>query len=180
MNKDLKELKLYGKNICLRPFQESDITDHYVSWLNDNEVVKYSNQRFLTHTIESSYQYLDSFSNTRNMYMAIEDGSTKELYGSITAYIQSNHGTADIGLMIGNKKSWGKGVGSEAWKLMMDFLLMQSDIRKVTGGTMGCNIGMIKIMKKNAMIHEATKKNHELLDGKPVDIVYFYKFSDGC
>jgi len=111
-----KELKIYGKNICLRSFQESDVTDHYVSWLNDNEVVKYSNQRFLTHTIESSNKYLDSFSNTRNMYMAIEDGSTKELYGSITAYIQFNHGTADIGLMVGSKKSWGKGVGSEAWK----------------------------------------------------------------
>ena len=174
-----KELKIYGKNICLRSFQESDVTDHYVSWLNDNEVVKYSNQRFLTHTIESSNKYLDSFSNTRNMYMAIEDGSTKELYGSITAYIQFNHGTADIGLMVGSKKSWGKGVGSEAWKLMMDFLLIQSGVRKVTGGTMRCNIGMIKIMKKNGMIHEATKKSHELLDGEPVDIVYFYKFSDG-
>jgi len=172
-----KELKIHGKSVYLRSFRKSDITDHYVSWLNDDEVVKYSNQRFLTHTIDSSKKYLYSFSNTRNLYMAIKDVSTKELYGSITAYVQPNHGTADIGLMIGNKKSWGKGIGSEAWKLMMDFLLMQSDIRKVTGGTMACNIGMIKIMKKNSMIHEATKKSHEFLDGVPVDILYFYKFS---
>jgi [ribosomal protein S5]-alanine N-acetyltransferase len=178
MNKDLKELKICGKQIHLRPFQDSDITNHYVAWLNDNEVVKYSNQRFSTHTIETSKKYLDSFLNTDNIYMAIEDLSTKELYGSITAYIESNHGTADIGILVGHKKSWGKGIGSEAWKLMMDFLLTQGGIRKVTGGTMSCNLGMIKIMKKNSMIHEATKKNHQLLDGEPVDIVYFYKFSD--
>ena len=164
--------------MSLRPFRESDISNIFVSWLNDKEVVKYSNQRFLNHTRELCLDYLKSFSNTQNIYWVIEDKKTKELYGSITAYIQDNHGTADIGLMIGNKNSWGKGIGFEAWKLTMDFLLTQYGIRKVTGGTLKTNTGMIRIMEKSIMIHEATRKDHELIDGKPVDILYFCKFSD--
>jgi hypothetical protein len=42
--------------------------------------------------------------------MAIEDKATKELYGSITAYKQTNHNVADIGMLIGNKKNGVKGL----------------------------------------------------------------------
>ena len=143
----------------LRSFRKSDISDTYVSWLNDVEVVKYSNQRFLNHTIESCQRYLDSFSDTDNIYMAIEDKVTKRLCGSITAYIQTNHGTADIGLLIGNKKFWGKGIGSEAWTLMMEFLFKQCNVRKVTGGTLKVNTGMVRIMKKT-MMTKADRSKH--------------------
>jgi RimJ/RimL family protein N-acetyltransferase len=171
-----KNLEIVGNVVRLRLFQVSDISDTYISWLNDSEVVKYSNQRFLNHTFEMSYNYLKSFTGTDNIYMAVEDKITKELYGSITAYKQSYHGVADIGLMIGNKNSWGKGVGFEAWTLLMEFLLMQCDIRKVTGGSLKINTGMIRIMEKSMMTHEATRKKHELFNGEPVDILYFCKF----
>jgi [ribosomal protein S5]-alanine N-acetyltransferase len=178
MNNSLDGLNIVGNIVQLRSFVESDISDNYISWLNDKEVVRYSNQRFLNHTVESSRNYLKGFLDTNNIYMAIEDKKTKELFGSITAIIQINHGVADIGLMIGNKNSWGRGVGSEAWALMMDFLFSQCNIRKITGGTLKVNTGMARIMKKNLMIHEATRKNQELIDGKPVDMLYFCKFAN--
>lgn len=177
MDKHITKLKIDGDIVSLRPFLESDISNIIVSWLNDKEVVKYSNQRFLNHTHETCLNYLKSFSNTQNIYWAIEDKKTKELYGSITAYIQDNHGTADIGLMVGNRNAWGRGIGFEAWMLMMDFLFKQRNIRKVTGGALRDNFGMIRIMEKATMTHEATREKHELLNGKPEDILYFYKFS---
>ena len=178
MSNHLREIEVNGNTLHLRAFRKSDISDTYVSWLNDVEVVKYSNQRFLNHTIESCHRYLDSFSDTDNIYMAIEDKVTKRLCGSITAYIQTNHGTADIGLLIGNKKFWGKGIGLEAWTLMMEFLFKQCNVRKVTGGTLEVNIGMVHIMQKSMMTHEATREGQELLDNIPVNVFYFRKFSD--
>jgi len=176
MKKYTESVKIDGSIVRLRPFLESDISKTSISWLNDKAVVKYSNQRFLNHTCETCHNYLESFSGTKNIYWAVEDKQTKELLGSITAYIQDNHGTADIGLMIGNKKYWGKGVGFEAWTLMMDFLFKQRNIRKVTGGALRSNFGMIRIMEKAEMIHEATREKHELFDGKPEDILYYCKF----
>jgi len=178
MNNSLESLNIVGNTVQLRSFVESDISDAYISWLNDKEVVRYSNQRFLNHTVESSRNYLKGFLDTNNIYMAIEDKKTKELLGSITAYIQTNHGVADIGLMIGNKKFWGKGIGFEAWTLMMEFLFKQCNVRKVTGGTLEVNIGMVHIMQKSMMTHEATREDQELLDNKPVNVFYFCKFSD--
>ena len=53
-----------GSEIYLLPFENSDITSEYISWLNDPEVVRFSNQRFIRHTIKSSQIYLKSFKNT--------------------------------------------------------------------------------------------------------------------
>ncbi|MCC6247256.1 MAG: hypothetical protein IT499_05810, partial [Rubrivivax sp.] len=36
---------LRGRRVRLRPFTAADITDAYIGWLNDPEVVRYSNQR---------------------------------------------------------------------------------------------------------------------------------------
>ena len=44
---------LPGKQVFLRPFTLADISAEYIAWLNDPRVVRYSNQRFLTHTRES-------------------------------------------------------------------------------------------------------------------------------
>ena len=49
----MKNIVIDGGIVSLRPFQEADISNTFVSWLNDEEIVKYSSQRFLNHTCES-------------------------------------------------------------------------------------------------------------------------------
>jgi len=92
-------------------------------------------------------------------------------------YINSHHLTADVGILIGVSGSWGSGFGTEAFRLAINFLLSNVKLRKVTAGTMVCNEGMIKVFQHCGMTLEATRKDQELLDGKPVDILYFSKFS---
>jgi len=58
----------------------------------------------------------------------------------------------------------------------MNLLFSSVDIRKITGGTLENNTGMINIMKKNGMIHEATQVAQEIIDNKPTDTLYFCKF----
>lgn len=164
--------------VSLQPVCENDITNEYVEWLNNPEVVRFSNQRFVNHSIESSLHYLHSFTDTENLYLSIKDIVTKRLIGSLTAYIDSNHGTADMGLMIGNPEVWGKGFGFEAWTKLMEYLLNTEKIRKVTGGTLATNLGMVKIMERSGMHLEATRYKQEIVDGSPVDILYFARFND--
>ena len=169
-------MEIFGNRVILRSFRIGDITDDFVSFLNDKKVVRYSNQRFIHHTPESCLNYMKSFIDTDSMYLAIKDKDSGEFLGTMTAYIDINHKTADIGILIGNRKFWGKGIGTESWGLLMNFLFSSSDIRKVTGGTLKNNIGMINIMKKNGMIHEATQVAQEIIDNKPIDMLYFSKF----
>jgi len=169
---------LQGDKISLQPVCDDDISDEYVSWLNDLGVVRYSNQRFLKHSKESCLGYVQSFLGTDNLFLSVKENQSRRIIGSITAYLNRHHGTADIGLMIGDRSVWGKGYGFEAWQLMMQYLFDTAMIRKITGGTLRDNTGMIKIMERAGMELEAIRKEQEMLDGKAVDILYFAKFSD--
>lgn len=169
---------LQNAKVTLRQFTEADITQRYLSWLNDPQVVRYSNQRFKTHTVETSLAYLRSFARTQNLFLAIIDNSSHEIVGTLTIYCTVPHRTADIGILIGDKTVWGQGLGTEAWQLAISYVLDTLGYRKVTGGTLKVNQSMVKIMKKSGMYLEAVRPRQEILDGTEVDIVYYAKFAD--
>lgn len=135
--------------------------------------MKYSNQRFRSHNIETCKAYLSSFKGTDNLFVAIYLGA--EFIGTMTAYVSQTHKTADMGLLIGAANQ-GKGLGSDAWVTLMKYLF-QAGARKVTGGTLRCNSAMIKIMLNSSMKPDGVRVAHELVDGKPEDILCFAKFS---
>jgi RimJ/RimL family protein N-acetyltransferase len=167
---------LESERFRLRAFTHEDIQTNYMAWLNDPQVMQFSNQRFHKHSEASCRHYLASFANTENRFLAIEDKLNHALIGTLTLYINPHHQTADVGILIGDTNHWGKGMGYEAFSLAISALLIQAKMRKVTAATMSSNLGMIKIMEKCGMNLEATQKAQELLGGEPVDILYFAKF----
>lgn len=167
---------LAGARVLLRPFTAGDISGTYLAWLRDPAVVRFSNQRFRVHTLESCQAYLASFTDSSNHFLAICDLKTGTMLGTLTVYCSVPHGTADIGIMIGERNVWGKGIGAEAFRLVLSALKASGAIRKVTAGTLAVNQGMVRIMEKAGMRHEATRRAQELLDGAPVDVVYYATF----
>lgn len=163
--------------VSLVKFSDHHISKEYLSWLNDKDVVKYSNQRFLKHNKYSATKYLSNFSNTQNLFLAIFDNSKNNMIGTMTAYIDENHNTADLGILIGKKSTWGKGLGYHSWSLLTEWLLNVHKIRKVTAGANAKNIGMLKIFKKSNMKQEATRKGQELIDGQETDIYLYSRFN---
>jgi ribosomal-protein-alanine N-acetyltransferase len=172
-----RRIEIIGKKVCLRPFQRGDITQEYITWLNDPEVVKYSNQRFQIHTEETCNTYWESFRHSQNLFMNIKLKENELSVGTMTAYISTPHQTADIGILIGNKAVWGHGIGTDAWNTLADWLMENGNIRKITAGAISENIGMIKIMESYKMIWEATRSNQEIFNGKPCDVRYYAKFN---
>lgn len=173
MNKDFV---LKGEKVLLRAFTASDINGTYISWLNDPDVVQFSNQRFLRHDKESSLRYIASFEGTDNLFINVRRLSDDSPVGTMTAYVSSHHGTVDVGIMIGEKSVWGMGYGQDAWNTLTNWFLARDDIRKLTAGTLACNYGMIKLMERSGMHHEATRKQQEIVKGQAVDILYYAKF----
>lgn len=175
---DIQTLRgnVVGRRVLLRPFTAGDITDAYLGWLRDPDVVRFSSQRFRFHSQESCQTYLSSFADTMNHFLAICDRETGVMLGTLTVYRSLPHGTADIGIMVGERKIWSQGIGAEAFCLVLSALKASGVVRKVTAGTMSVNRGMVRIMEKAGMRHEATRYAHELLDETPVDVVYYAMF----
>lgn len=167
---------LSGDRVVVRPFTAGDISETYLGWLQDQEVVRYSSQRFRVHTFDTCRTYRASFEGSDNHFLAICDRQSGTMLGTLSVYRNLCHGTADIGIMVGARQAWGRGFGADAFCLVVSTLKASGVVRKITAGTLAVNRAMVRIMEKAGMHHEATRRAQELLDGEPVDVVYHATF----
>jgi len=165
--------RLTGSVVELRSFSPENLTESYLGWLRDPQLMRFSNQRFRTHNIDSCRAYLASFAGTDNLFIAIYQESA--FIGTMTAYRSAIHSTADIGLLIG-ASAQGKGLGKDAWATLMAHLLA-TGTRKVTGGTLCCNEAMVRIMQGCGMQADGVRAGQELVDGVAHDMLHFAKFA---
>lgn len=177
---------LQGPRVRLRPFTAADITEAHIGWLNDPEVVRYSNQRFVRHTRASCASYLAGFAASANLFASLRvsrpdaacaDESGELAVGTLTAYRSLPHGTADVGILLGERAVWGQGIGLEAWQLFTDWLLTTPGLRKLTAGTLACNRAMLAVAERSGMQREGVRRAQEIVHCVPTDIVHFARFA---
>jgi len=182
---DLSDLKLasfgralVGKEVVLRRFELCDLNETYVGWLNDPEVVKFSNQRFTNHTLESCRRYLEGFKGSFNLFLSVRLPAPQgeRAVGTMTAYRNVHHGTADIGILIGDRNVWGLGLGLDAFRTLADWLDGTAGMRKLTAGTLSCNKGMVRVAEKAGFELEAVRRQQEVVEGEAVDMLHFARF----
>jgi len=158
----------------LLPFDRArHLTPTYVSWLNDPDVVRYSEQRHKSHTIESCAEFVARFRQSPSRLWAIEQKSDNQHIGNIHADIDPNNGIADVAILIGAREIWGQGYGLEAWDGVLGWLKAQENIRKIVAGCMRSNTAMHSIMRKSGMVDDGQRPDHYLLDGNPEDLIFY-------
>lgn len=153
------------------PFNEQLLTERYVGWLNDPDVVRYSEQRHRRHDLAGCAAYFRSFENSPHFFSAILLRNDNLHIGNISVSVDSANRVADISILVGDRDCWGQGLGAEAWQAVQDELLARQGIRKVTAGTMAINHGMLSVMKKCGMEEDGRRKRHFLCEGQEVDMV---------
>jgi RimJ/RimL family protein N-acetyltransferase len=162
-----------GSIVELGPFGPELITGEYLGWLNDKSLMRYSRQRLVDHTRESSLDYLRSFEGSPNKFWAIYRRSDRLYIGTMTAYVDRAAGSADIGILVGHAEGRGKGFGREAWGLAMDYLFRVEGVEKVIGGTSALNAAMVRVFHYWQMRLEEVEKDAEMIDGRPADVLRF-------
>lgn len=155
------------------PFMHEGMdVSHYLRWLNNETVVKFSEQRHKVHTNESQYEYLNWFPNSEDCFWEIQRNTVP--IGSISAYRFLENKIANIGIIIGDTRLWGQGYGPEAWQAVCDYLF-EDGTRKIEASCMASNLPMIHLLEKLDFKYEATISGHFLLNGKPEDKVCYGK-----
>lgn len=171
----LGAFSLVTEQLSVRSFTEADIVPDYLDWLNDRQHMRYSNQRFQHHTQTSARAYLGDFDSVRSALLALELRTTRQLAGTATVFASPQHGTADIGILIGSQFQ-GRGLAREAVGSIAD-ALADRGFRKVTIGTSAKNIGMLRVIEALDFKPDGVKARHELIDGEETDVVYFARFT---
>ena len=124
---------LSGPNFKLIPITAEHISDLYIGWLNDAEINRYLEIRFVPQTRDTVTEYVRSFYMGKEAYMwVIYPNGKDQFVGTTTVQgINRNHDSAGIGLMIGNKEYWGSNCALEVLGLVTDFAFETLGLRRM-------------------------------------------------
>ena len=164
-----------SERLSFRELTPEDAKGNYLKWMNDAEVVKYLESRFQTHTSESLAEFVRSTAaSENNIFCAIVLKQDGRHIGNIKlGPIDLTHRKADVGLMIGEKDCWGKGLGSEAYTLMVEHAFKNLNLHKVTAGAYAVNEASIKALLKAGFRQEGLLQKHCAFDGGYTDVLLF-------
>jgi RimJ/RimL family protein N-acetyltransferase len=112
------------------------------------------------------------------MTFAIVDKENDALIGAIGLHrIDRQNMTAATGTSIGNKEYWGKGYGTEAKMLLLEFAFNELNLRKIYSDVIGYNERSLKYAKKCGYVEEARLPEHYFRKGKYWDKVILAVYS---
>jgi len=166
--------KLKTARLSLVPFGPNLVSQEYINWLNDQEVTRFSRQRFTEHTRDSCLEYLASFENCPSCLWAIcETYKGFGHIGNISSAVDIDNNSADLGILIGNKNAWGCGYGAEAWAAVITFLFEKRGILTITAGTRADNIPMLRLATRVGMFEKNRQLRQEIATGIKVKLTFF-------
>lgn len=122
-----------GEQVYLRPLERSDLNATYLSWLNDPEVTRYLE----TGAFPTTMQDLEKFyagvtgSSSEVIFAIIEAKSDRHIGNVKLGPINWVHRRTMFGIMIGDKNFWGKRVGEETTRLMVEYAFFRLNLHRV-------------------------------------------------
>ncbi|MEX0734718.1 MAG: GNAT family protein [Steroidobacteraceae bacterium] len=157
------------------------VTDEYVAWLQDPEVNRFLESRFASHNIASTIAFVAKMRTDANTLMlGIRSIELNRHVGNIKlGPIARDHGLGEIGLMIGDRSAWRRGIASDAIAVLCEIAARQLGLRKLTAGCYASNVGSARAFEKAGFQVEAIRKDHFLLDGRTEDLLLMARHCNG-
>lgn len=171
----MKNPFLTGENIYLSPLTKEDISEDYISWLNDKEVCRDNSHATFPNTYSKTLSYLESVEKSKTeIVFAIRWIKNDTHIGNISVQnINWINRSAEIAIIIGNKKYWNKGAGSESYRLVIEYSFLTLNMNRLSSGQTVTNTGMINVCEKNGMKKEGILREALYKNGKYIDAVIY-------
>jgi RimJ/RimL family protein N-acetyltransferase len=171
--------RLDSERLTLRAIEPADARGRYAAWMADPEVTRYLESRYAVPTVGELEDYIRAaLSDPLVHFFAIELREDERHVGNIKlGPIDAHHRRADIGIIIGERDCWGRGVATEAVQLLSDWALGELGLEKVTAGAYSSNPGSVRAFQRAGFEIEAVRRRHYLSDDGWVDGVLLARFA---
>ncbi len=166
---------LTGRQIYLSPLTQEDLTAEYISWLNDEEVCRENSHATFPNTKEKTQEYIESISRSNSqVVLAIRWKKNDAHVGNIALQrINWVSRSAELAIVIGDKKYWNKGIGTEAYMLVINYAFDRLNLNRISSGQTLKNTGMINVCKNCGMKEEGIARESMFKDGHYIDTVTY-------
>ncbi len=168
-----------GKRLYLRPVEKGDLPKLTV-WINDPEVTEN-----LTVMHPFSLEWEEVWfkglveRQGKDVILGIVLKDNDELIGNMGLHgIDHMNGRAMTGSLIGKREYWGKGYGTEAKMLVLDYAFNTLNLRKICSLVYASNPRSKRCLEKCGYREEGLLKEHVYRNGKYVDVFQMAVFKD--
>ncbi|MBQ7944672.1 MAG: GNAT family N-acetyltransferase [Lachnospiraceae bacterium] len=168
-----KDVRVIGEKIYLRPITLED-TDLVVKWRNNEKVV----QNFIYRKPISREEHIcwmeQKVATGRVIQFIICDLQTDKPLGVV--YIQNieeEHSKAEEGIFLGEEEAFGRGIGTEAARLMVRYAFEILGLHKLSARVLAYNMASRRMHEGAGYEQEAYFKQELYLDGKYEDLIFY-------
>lgn len=169
-----------GQKVILKAYEKSDIEMAHKLFNN------FEMQRFLSPSaifpisFEEEAEFVASCGKNKDKTYSFAVTTLDGKYIGGCGYMNANwrNRTAWIGIAIADPEYWGKGYGTEAAQLLLDFIFNELNLRKVLLNVFSFNERAIKCYQKLGFKEEGRLKEQVYKDGKYTDDIIMAKFKE--
>ena len=170
----MKEL-LKGNKLKLTYLRDEDI-EAFTHWYEDTKFLRlYSSEPSIPKSPTEITKIFDEVKNSpTSIGLAIRDILSNEIIGYLELDgISYNNGTSWISIAIGDSKNWGKGYGTEAMNLALDFAFNELNLHKLQLTVFEYNLAAIRLYENLGFKREGSYRDYIYRDSKRFDM-YLY------
>lgn len=167
---------LKGKRVALRPILKQDVPQ-LLLWMNDQEVTQYLSAYLpmLEADEEEWFANLSKRKQTDLIFaIVVNDGTCIGTMG--LHQISWKDRVATTGAFIGDKAYWGKGYGTEAKMLLLDYAFNTLNLRKICASVLAFNKRSYAYQLKCGYKEEGRKLRQRYRKGKYWDEIFMAVF----
>jgi len=169
MSNSQEAVFLRGRLVELMPLGAADVSQAYLEWLNDKDVLRFRGPKSFPTTMAQLKDWVAGLPARGDLVLAIRAGSERKHIGNISLNdISWGHRSADLAIMIGAKDVWGHGYGADAIATLTTHAFRTMGLHRLSAQSP--NPGFNAAVKKLGWRHEGTRREAFLLDGEFADV----------
>jgi RimJ/RimL family protein N-acetyltransferase len=167
------ETPLETEHLILRTLAPEAGDGPYLEWMNDADVMRFTESRFTQHTAAGLRDYVEAMNASPNsLLMGLFYKVPEEHIGNIKlGSIDPHHHRADVGIIIGRAEYWGRGLATEAIRALTEYAFGTLGLHRVSAGCYETNRASIRAFQKAGFHEDARLEGYRLSDDIWIDDV---------
>ncbi len=164
---------LSGEQIYLRRIERGDLEGDWFQWLNDGEVTRWMQHGIFPNSAEAMEEFYRSTATSgTDCVLAIVLAEGDRHVGNIGIHrIHPTFRSAEIGILIGDRSVWGRGIGTEAIRLVVAHAFRRMNLNRLYAGAVDENRGSIRAFEKAGFQREGVSRKAYWCEGEYRDVV---------
>ena len=172
-----RDLILRGEQIYLRPITADD-TELAVRWRNQPSLVaNFLYRKPITPKDHEDWLANKVFKGLVHQFIVCRNEDDKPLGSAYLQNFDEESRRAEWGIYLGEEQTYGKGVGTEAGHLILDYAFNTLGLHKVVSRVLARTTASARMSEKVGSIQEAYLRDEYFLDGQYEDLILFGIFN---